>query len=145
MPSVFNHENNSCWGIRKPICDLFFNENNKLTTNVNSKLTVNGKVETKTVPTANYHVSSNAYYGYQRHVNAQSDSFECAMDTIENATPNVDSDVQMTDYDGPFELQYNGINLIKRKRNYQDISAIAFKRMRQEGMNLYIQACLKMQ
>lgn len=134
MPSVFNHENNACWGIRQPSCELFFSENNKLNTDMDNKLTVNGGVETKTVSTPNYHVSSNTYYGYQRHVTTPSDDgFECAMDTIENTTPNVDSDIQMTEHNnGGFELQYNGINLIKRKRNYQDVSAIAFKRMRQE-------------
>lgn len=130
MPSVFNHENNSCWGIRKQSCELFFSENNKLSTDVDNKLTVG--VETKTVSTPNYHVSSNAYYGYQRHVNTSSDKFECAMDTIENTTPNVDNDIQMIEFNSAFDLQYNGINLIKRKRNYQEASPTAFKKMRQE-------------
>jgi len=94
MPSIFNNEN-SCWGIKRQICDVFHYEINdedtnsrKLTEcvpNSNSLGLGIGLVSSRSNNSIQYSVSSDGYYGYHPHsANAVQALEDTVMDVEEN-------------------------------------------------------------
>ncbi|XP_075212111.1 uncharacterized protein LOC142319096 isoform X4 [Lycorma delicatula] len=139
MPSIFNHDNNACWGIRRTSFNIFNEPTNFDVTsqkNVCSNTTVCPEVNRVN----NFHGSSNGYYGYHLQTNVENNDDNCAMDTSNGFTSEVATN--------RLELNRNGFSVSgvrpqnnvgdefwRRKRSYSGDLQDSNKRSRKEDFD----------
>lgn len=124
MPSIYNHENNACWGIRRTSYNIF-NEPTNFDLNTNKA----DSTDCKEVKIENFHGSSNGYYGYVPTRIESDDS--CAMDTSNDEHNSVHvSEGQTVTYD----VNSNFNDFWKRKRSHPVDAEDSCKRTKVEGM-----------
>lgn len=128
MPSIFNHESNACWPIRRSYNSLFCNPITDETEEVHiNKVAYNKGVNNTNPSKSNYLTSSNGYYGYQPHA-VSNVAEECSMDVQENVLNETGSDLDVSMQ----ECQTLG-TVTKRKRNIHEFTRNGVKRFRQQG------------
>ncbi|XP_075212108.1 uncharacterized protein LOC142319096 isoform X2 [Lycorma delicatula] len=142
MPSIFNHDNNACWGIRRTSFNIFNEPTNFDVTsqkNVCSNTTVCPEVNRVN----NFHGSSNGYYGYHLQTNVENNDDNCAMDTSNGFTSEVATN--------RLELNRNGFSVSgvrpqnnvgdefwRRKRSYSGDLQDSNKRSRKEEPESFV-------